>query len=562
VSVSDLANHQLERLLEVGRSMVSKRDPDVVLHDVLEAARDLTGARYAALGTLAADGRRLDRFLFVGVDEETRNRIGPLPTGHGILGELIRDPRPLRLARISDHPRSYGFPAGHPPMETFLGVPVMIGDEVFGNLYLTEKRDGREFSEEDERLLVVLAEWAAIAIDNARAHESGRRQRRELERAMRSLQAIAGLSREVEGEADIARVLELVSKRTRALLAARSCLCILNEADALTVAEVAGEANRALIGNRLSPRSPAEDALRSGRTQRVGERAGIFADLGLRPESGLVAPMRARGVDVGALMVLGRAEGEDAFTSDDELALESFATSAGGAIAATRAIADERVHLAMTSSERERQRWARELHDETLQELGALNVMLETAIQVDDAAAVRRGVAQAHEQISTIIDAVRGLINELRPAALDQLGVAAGVESVAQRLTDRSSLPIELDIDLAHESGREPTRLAPELESIIYRTVQEALNNVVKHAGATRARVSIEERDARVVLVVEDDGRGFDPSESHEGFGLLGMQERASLAGGELTISPGARGGTRVRAELPVIRAERDPAAP
>jgi signal transduction histidine kinase len=261
-------------------------------------------------------------------------------------------------------------------------------------------------------------------------------------------------------------------------------------------------------------------------------------------------------------MALGRADGEDGFTSDDELALESFATSAAGTIAATRAIADERVHLAMSSSERERQRWARELHDETLQELGALNVMLETAIQVDDAAAIRHGVAQAHEQISTIIDAVRGLISELRPAALDQLGVAAGVESFAERLAERSGLPIELDLDLAHESGREPTRLAPELESIIYRTVQEALNNVAKHAGATEARVSIEERDGIVALVVEDDGRGFDPSAGHEGFGLLGMQERASLAGGELKIGPGVSGGTRVRAEFPVIRAERDPAAP
>jgi signal transduction histidine kinase len=559
---ADLATHQAERLLAVGRSMVSNRDPEAVLGDVLEAARELTGARYAALGTLAPEGRELDRFLFVGIDEETRKRIGPLPTGHGILGELIRDPRPLRLERISDHPRSYGFPANHPPMESFLGVPVRIGDEVFGNLYLSEKSDGREFSEDDERLLIILADWAAIAIDNARAHESGRRQRRELERAMRSLQAIAALSRELEGEADFARVLELVVKRARDLLDARSCVCVLFDGEAHTVAEVAGEVDRVVIGNRLSPRSPAEDALRAGRVHRVGERAGFFADLELTPQPGLAAPMRARGVDVGVLMVVGRAEGEDAFTPDDELALESFATSAAGTIAATRALADERVHLALSSSERERQRWARELHDETLQELGALNVMLETAMQVDDAATIRRGVAQAHEQMSTIIDAVRGLINELRPAALDQIGVAAGVESFAARLVERSDLPIELDIDLAHESGREPTRLAPELESVIYRTVQEALNNVVKHAGATQARVSIEERDGTVALVVEDDGRGFDPAPGHEGFGLVSMQERASLAGGELTIGPGPRGGTRVRAEFPAIRSGLDSAFP
>ena len=149
--------------------MVSKHDPEAVLEQVLEAARELTGARYAAIGVLDDDKRELARFLTVGIDDELRQRIGPLPRGHGILGELIRDPQPLRLARISEHPRSYGFPAEHPPMETFLGVPVMIRGEVFGNLYLTEKRGGSEFDERDEQLLVVLAEWAAIAIDNARA---------------------------------------------------------------------------------------------------------------------------------------------------------------------------------------------------------------------------------------------------------------------------------------------------------------------------------------------------------------------------------------------------------
>jgi signal transduction histidine kinase len=563
MSASDLSTGQLQRLLAVGRSMVSKRDPEAVLEDVLNAARELTGARYAALGTLAPDRRELDRFLFVGIDEETRERIGPLPTGHGILGELIRDPRPLRLARISDHPRSYGFPAGHPRMESFLGVPVMIHDQVFGNLYLSEKAGGAEFTEEDERVLVVLAEWAAIAIDNARAHQRANSRRRDLERAMLGLQAIVALSREVEGETDLPRVLELVTKRGRALIEARSCLCMLLDGDNLTVTAIAGEVGRDVIGARLSPRSTAEDAVRAGHGQPIGERtAAFFTDLGLSPDSGFVVPMRARGVDVGALTVLGRTEDRGEFTPDDLLALESFASSAAGAIAATRAIADEKVRLAMLSSERERQRWARELHDEALQELGALNVSLETALQVDDPAAVRHGIARAHEQIAEIIDGIRGLINDVRPAALDQLGLAAGVETLAERLAERSGMSIDLDIDLAHESRREATRLGPELESIIYRTVQEALNNVVKHAGTNQARVSIEERDGTVAVVVEDDGRGFEPSSDHEGFGLLGMHERASLAGGELTIGPGPRGGTRVRAEFPVTRASDGPVAP
>jgi signal transduction histidine kinase len=541
--------------------MVSKRDPEAVLDDVLEAARELTGARYAALGTLAPDRRELDRFLFVGIDEQTRERIGPLPTGHGILGELIRDPRPLRLARISDHPRSYGFPAGHPQMETFLGVPLMIRDQVYGNLYLGEKADGAEFTDDDERVLIVLAEWAAIAIDNARAHQHADSQRRDLERAMLGLQAIVALSREVEAETELPRVLELVTKRARALIEARSCLCVLLDGDVLTVVEVAGEVDRGVIGARLSPGSVAEDALRAGQAQRVGERTGtFFPDLSMSPDHGVVLPMRARGIDVGVLAILGRTEDRGEFTSDDLLALESFTTGAAGAISATRAVADEKIRLSMLSSERERQRWARELHDETLQELGALNVSLEAALQVPDPAVARGGIARAHEQVGEIIEGIRRLINELRPVALDQLGLGAGLETLAQRLTDRGGLSIDLDVDLAYESGREATRLGPELESIVYRTVQEALTNVVKHAGANEARVSIDERDGTLTVVVEDDGRGFEPSADHEGFGLLGMHERASLAGGELTIGPGTRGGTRVRAEFPVTRAANGPA--
>jgi signal transduction histidine kinase len=262
---------------------------------------------------------------------------------------------------------------------------------------------------------------------------------------------------------------------------------------------------------------------------------------------------------VGVLALVGRVDESGDFTRDEWLALESFAASAAGVIAATRALADERLRLAMLSSERERKRWARELHDETLQDLGSLNVALESALQIEDPSIVRTGLANAHGRIAEIIESVRGLINELRPAALDQLGLTAGVESLAERLTDRSGLSIDFDVDLAFESGREQTRLSPELESLIYRTVQESLNNVVKHAGTEHARVSIEERDGAVTVLVEDDGRGFEPASESEGFGLLGMRERASLAGGELTIGPGTRGGTRVRAQFPVSRAESAP---
>jgi GAF domain-containing protein len=165
-----LTERELKRLLEVGRALVTKLDVESVLRQVLDTGRELTEARYAALGILDERGRELERFLYIGIDEGTRRLIGPLPRGRGVLGELIRDPRPLRLADVTDHPRSYGFPPGHPPMTSFLGVPIAIRGEAFGNLYLTDKAGGEQFTEADEELAVVLAEWAAIAIDNARLY--------------------------------------------------------------------------------------------------------------------------------------------------------------------------------------------------------------------------------------------------------------------------------------------------------------------------------------------------------------------------------------------------------
>ena len=236
---------------------------------------DLTGARYAAMGILDEDKSGLARFLAVGIDDETRRRIGPLPQGHGILGELIRDPRPLRLARIGDHPRSYGFPADHPPMQTFLGVPVVIRGDVFGNLYLTEKEDGAEFDDADEQLLVVLAEWAAVAVDNARAHAQSLRDKRKIEVALRGLEETAVLNREVVGRGDLELVIQLAVKRARSFADARTAVLLLADADAMKVVAVAGEASHDAIGREAPPvGSLTLDVLRAGRGQLIPARGG------------------------------------------------------------------------------------------------------------------------------------------------------------------------------------------------------------------------------------------------------------------------------------------------
>lgn len=531
-----LDQQQLQRLLAVGRSIVSSRDLDAVLRRVLAAAQELTGARYAALGVLDADKQRLGHFVFAGIEEEQRERIGNLPTGHGILGELIRHPEPLRLSRISDHPHSYGFPAEHPQMQTFLGVPVMIRGEVYGNLYLTDKHGG-PFDELDERLVIVLSEWAAVAIDNARSHAGEERRRRELERAVRGLDATVSLSRDLGSEPDLERVLELVVKRGRALVEARGCVVLLTSDQGLRVAAAAGDLPANIEGETLT----------------AGDAVAGLEELGVDCGAVLLASLRSRGSDLGALLALHLPDEEPRFSGDDDLAFASFATSAATVIGGALAAEDERLRLTIAASERERQRWARELHDETLQDLGALRVMQQSALRSDREEVLRTALEGASNQVEEVIGGLQSLITELRPAALDQLGIGAAIEALADRVRRRSRVEVETSIALTAVGAEDPPRFDPELEATVYRLVQEALTNVVKHAGATRAHVSVKRGEGALLVTVEDDGRGIEPGRHGGGFGLVGMRERVELADGELRLGAGRTGGTRVWASLPDV---------
>ena len=558
-SMERLDRDQLKRILAAGRGLVADLDLESVLERLLEDARELTGARYAAIGILDEDKAELERFLVAGIDDATRTAIGDLPRGKGLLGELIRNPEPLRLSRIGDHPRSYGFPPYHPPMKSFLGVPVRVRDEVFGNLYLADKQNAPEFGDDDEGLLVVLAEWAAIAIDNARNYERAERRRGELERATRGLQTTAALSREIGGESDPARVLELAAKRGRDLVDARSCIVLLRDEEEFVVSEAAGEVGGEIRDRRLPrPDSPAVDVLRAGvPRQERGRRLNWLKAGGIDVETAVFAPLATRGNAEGVIVALDRLDGAEAFSEDDVIALGSFATAAAAGIAASASLEKEMLELSIDASESERRRWARDLHDETLQELGALKVFQESALQSDSAEVRGAALERATAQVERMIGALAGLITELRPAALDELGAQAAVEALLDKIRDRQPLEIAADFDLAYEAGRAPTRHAPEIETTIYRVVQEALNNVVKHAEADHARIAVTETNGTVAITIEDDGRGIQDSGDRSGFGLLGMRERIALVGGELKIGPGPGGGTRVSATLPALRAGR-----
>ena len=535
--------------MEVGQSLVTELDPEIVLHEVLEVARELTGARYAALGILDDERRELERFLTAGIDEHTREQIGALPRGRGVLGVLITDPRPLRLSEVGSHPRSYGFPPAHPQMKTFLGVPLVIRGEAWGNLYLTEKEGGEPFTDEDEAATTVLANWASIAVQNARLYQAIEGRRAELERAVRGLEATTEISVALGGETELPRVLELIAKRARALVESRCLLILLQELDQLEVAVAVGEVRTATVGTRIPLEgSIAGEVLRSGQPMRVihGEGAAALLEEMAQADTALAVPLIFRGRGLGVIIALDRLIEGPGFRPEDESLLVAFAASGATAVHTARSVADERLRHVLDAAEQERTHWARELHDETLQGLGGLHALLSSALATGDPRGIESAVRDAVEQTKVEIQNLRSLITELRPAALDELGLKPALESLAERTRTLQGMEVETEIDLGED------RLRPELESTIYRVVQESLTNAAKHADASRVGIRVSATDGSVAVVVSDDGKGFDTAGDTAGFGLRGMRERMELLGGSVEIESASPGGTTVTATIPL----------
>jgi signal transduction histidine kinase len=455
---------RMRRLLDAGRALMAELDPQAVLDRTLAAAREVTGARYAALGVLNENRGELQQFLTLGIDEQTRSAIGEWPRGRGVLGILIDEPQPLRLSDVGQHPRSHGFPEGHPAMSGFLGVPIVIGGAAWGSLYVAEKQEG-DFTEADEEAAVILADWAATAIENARMYQTFARSRVEREHAVHGLEAMQDVASAIGSDTGLERVLELIVKRGRALI------------DARTVKE------------------------------------------------GGVSP-------------------------DEEQLLREFAASAAAAVAMAQSAESERLRGLMAAADAERTRWARELHDETLQGLGALRLLLASARRRGDPEQIQLAVDEAVGQVDEEIENLHAIISDLRPAALDELGLRPALEALVERRRHHSALKIVIELALPDPKAGE-NRLELQSESTVYRIVQEALTNVVKHANARNVRVTVTAASDTVWIEVQDDGVGFAPDARGSGFGLAGMRERVFLAGGTVTIASG-QGGTLVRAELPV----------
>jgi signal transduction histidine kinase len=518
IPASDKLDEQaLRRLLDAGRTLVSDLDLDGVLDRLLHAAIDVTGARYAALGILDPRRERLERFVTLGIDAAVRREIGDPPRGRGVLGALIDDPRPLRLESVAADRRAHGFPPGHPRMETFLGVPVLIRGEAWGNLYLTDKPE--PFSQGDEDAIVVLAAWAAVAIENAQLYRDSEARREALAGAVRRLEATTAIALAVGGETDLARILELIARHGLELVRARGVAILLREEDGLVVAAEAGEAPSVTHGAHIEGGAPR-----------------VRASLGLASGDSVLVPLVFRGRSLGMLAAFGPSPG-----GEDEQLLRSFAASAATAVATARTVEEQRLRGALKAAEAERARWARELHDETLQGLGALRLLLVAARRGGDV----EHLGVATERLEEEIDNLRGLIRDLRPAALDELGLGAAIEGLAERTERRGGVRVATDVRLPAE------RLGPELETAVYRLAQEALSNAVRHAAAQRVSIELDVRDGAIHVDVRDDGDGFDPNAPADGFGLLGMRERVALLRGELEISSSAAG-THVSAAIPL----------
>ncbi|MGH2943505.1 MAG: GAF domain-containing protein [Solirubrobacteraceae bacterium] len=547
-----LSEERLRRLIDVGRGLLSQLDLEAVLDQVLETACDITGARYAALGVLDSDRRELERFITRGIDAQTHRSIGDLPRGRGILGVLIDDPQPLRIPSVGEHPKSYGFPPGHPPMGSFLGVPVLVRGQAWGNLYLTEKQGTAEFDAADEESALILAAWTAIAIENARLYEAVAARRDEFEQSARRLEAARAIAVAVGAEMELEHVLELIAKRGRALVEARSVVILLHEGTDLVVTASAGVTERATGARVPIAESTTGQVLETRRVQRIADVSSQLRISGARlgvtdAKTALLVPLVYRGRGLGVLAAFDRGTDATLFSEDDETTLSAFAASGATAVALAQTVAHDRLRHSLDAAEAERRRWARELHDETLQGLGGLRVILSSALRrvqdVDIAELLREAVGQVEREIENL----RAIITELRPAALDELGLIPALEALVARVNTVEGLTIECTIDLPGEDKR----LGQELETTVYRLVQEALTNVAKHAHADHARVTVATADGRLEIEVADDGTGFDPAAATSGFGLAGMHERVALNGGQLTVTPTASG-TTVRAAIPL----------
>jgi signal transduction histidine kinase len=537
---------RLRVLVETGIAINSELSLDGVLERIVEAAARVTDARYAALGVIDPAGTGLERFVTFGMTPDVEAQIGDPPHGGGMLGVLIRSARNLRLHNLSEHPDSVGFPSGHPPMHTFLGVPILLRAVAYGNLYLTEKDGGSDFTDDDEELVSLLAAQAAVAIENARLYESATSWSKQLE----SLNEIGGA---LLGELELSPLLDLVATRLRELIGARLVAIALPAGDALRIAASDGEGAADLAAfNELERESKTGRVLERGRSERIDsllEDPEVNQDVTRRlgASTGLYVPLLARERSIGVLVAHDKMGPDPRFNSADLRLAEQFANRAAIAVDLSRRVARDALRRVVSGQELERQRLARELHDETGQALTSILLGLRAVEGADGPDAMSTAASHLRELVVATLQDVRRLAVQLRPKALDDFGLVAAAEHLVQTFSEATSIRVDLEAQLGEE------RLPAEVETTLYRIVQEALTNIVKHAEASRVSILLVRRSGSAAVVIEDDGQGFDPAELREGgMGIIGMRERVELHEGRLTVESAPGSGATLAAEVPL----------
>jgi signal transduction histidine kinase len=530
---------RVHALLEAVVAVGSQLDLEVVLRQIVEAATGLVNARYGALGVVGDDGG-LAEFIPVGLTEAEIAGIHHWPEGRGLLGELITNPRPLRLADIAGHPNSFGFPDGHPPMRSFLGVPVRIRDEVYGNLYLTEKENGGQFDDEDEAVVVALAAAAGVAIENARLYEEARRRQR-------WLQASAEVTRRLLSGTPPSEVVELVTQQVLEMSGADLATLALPEGERreLVIRHAAGEEAADILGLLLPQASLSAEVLATGEPVTVedfsqDERIARVARERMQLGPAVLFPLGAQG-NVRGVLTIGRRPGAMPLTHAATEMVGSFAAQAGVALE----LADARRDAEQVTMLQDRERIARDLHDLVIQRLYATGMSLQGALPL----IVRPEVA---DRVTRAVDAMDDTIGEIRSAIfalqsrhdLKQPALSERILDVASEMTG----PLGFAPSLSLSTGLDD-QVPAEVGDQALHALREALSNAARHADASRVDIRVQV-GSDLVVVVSDNGVGLGDSSRRSG--LANLAERAGQLGGTLQVGPAGDRGTELRWQVPL----------
>jgi len=567
--MADVTEDVDSELLSAVVAVAAGLELNATLSRIVQAAADLVDAQYGALGVLGPDSSVVE-FVHVGIDAAMAERIGDLPTGRGILGVLIDHPEPLRLTNLADHPSTAGFPAGHPPMTSFLGVPVRVRGTVFGNLYLTEKRGGAEFTAEDERTVIALAAAAAVAIENARLFE--RTQSRE-----QWQNAITDIGSAVLAGADTGEVLTLIANRARSLVDADFGLIVLPNAEGELFIEIidsidpqeSASSDRSEWTVHKGQRSPEYIEMLQQRTREwlgvpiedqsrvrqvyvtgealVARNVPISTSPSHRDEftQMVLLPMRSDTRTIGVLSLLW-ASGAVGATAETIEAARSFADQAAVTLALSEA---RREHERLTVFE-DRDRIARDLHDLVIQRLFAAGMHLQGTQRIDGLP------EQASERLDAVVDELDETIREIRQTifALHEPvdGPASGVRGRVLRETKQSASVLGFE-PAVRFVGAVDTATSREMEEHLIAALREALMNAAKHAQAGRVDVLVQAQSDGLMLSVTDDGVGVDPTSTGRQSGVANLLSRATQLGGTCVIERvNDEGGTRLVWRVPL----------